>query len=164
MKKIKNLLNTFLSKIFNKKEEKKKTIPETVLFSGKPLEEDFYSTVKLKTGEEIFAKVMASKDENKTMLLLNSPITVTELKNRRGLNGYKIEPWLKTTKNTLLIIDTNDVLALSENNDIEMISMYEQFNQFGDNEPTKKTASRKMGYLSNVNDAKKSLEKIFNNS
>ena len=107
---------------------------------------------------------MASKDEDKTMLLLNSPITVTELKNRRGLNGYKIEPWLKTTKNTLLIIDTNDVLVLSENNDIEMISMYEKFNQFGDREQTKKTASREMGYLSNVNDAKRSLEKIFNNS
>jgi hypothetical protein len=164
MKKIKNLLNRLLSKIFNKKEEKNKTVVETILFSGKALEEDFYSTVKLKTGEEIFAKVMASKDENKTMLLLNSPITVTELKNRRGLNGYKIEPWLKTTKNTLLIIDTNDVLALSENNDIEMISMYEQFNQFGNNEPVKKTASRKMGYLSNVNDAKESLENLFNNS
>ena len=162
MKQIKNLF----SKFFRKKEEKKEPVTETVLFSGKPLEEDFYSTVKLKTGEEIFAKVMASKDEDKTMLLLSSPITITELKNRRGLSGYKVEPWLKTTKDSLFIIDTNDVLALSENTDLEMISMYEQFNNYNGDEPMKmkKTASRKMGYLSNVDDAKKSLEKLYNNS
>ena len=160
MKQIKNLF----SKFFRKKEEKKEPVTETVLFSGKPLEEDFYSTVKLKTGEEIFAKVMASKDEDKTMLLLSSPITITELKNRRGLSGYKVEPWLKTTKDSLFIIDTDDVLSLSENTDLEMILMYEQFNNYNGDEPMKKTASRKMGYLSNVDDAKKSLEKIYNNS
>ena len=111
MKQIKNLF----SKFFRKKEEKKEPVTETVLFSGKPLEEDFYSTVKLKTGEEIFAKVMASKDEDKTMLLLSSPITITELKNRRGLNGYKVEPWLKTTKDSLFIIDIDESYTDFEN-------------------------------------------------
>ena len=32
------------------------------------IEEDFYATIKLKTGEEIFAKVAASEEEDRTAL------------------------------------------------------------------------------------------------
>ena len=38
------------------------------------IEDDFYATVKLNSGEEIFAKVAASEEENRTMLILHSPI------------------------------------------------------------------------------------------
>lgn len=162
MNKIKKIFNLFLSK--KSKEQNLNEKVETVLFTGKPFDEDFYSTVKLKTGEEIFAKVMISKDDTKVMLLLNSPITITELKNRRGENGYKVEPWLKTVKDDLIIIDLDNVLSLMENTDLQMISMYEKFNQFNYESSSKQTASRKMGYLSNVSDAKKSLENIYNNS
>ena len=33
------------------------------------IEEDFYATVKLKSGEEIFAKVAATEEEDRTLLL-----------------------------------------------------------------------------------------------
>ena len=49
------------------------------------IEEDFYATVKLKTGEEIFAKVAASEEEDRTFLLLSNPITVCEVKNKIGI-------------------------------------------------------------------------------
>jgi hypothetical protein len=38
------------------------------------IEEDFYATVKLKSGEEIFAKVAASDEEERTMLIISNPI------------------------------------------------------------------------------------------
>ena len=60
------------------------------------IEEDFYATLKLKTGEEIFAKVAASEEEDRTILIVSNPITIGELKGRNGIVGYKIEPWLKT--------------------------------------------------------------------
>jgi hypothetical protein len=44
------------------------------------IEEDFYATIKLKTGEEIFAKIAASEEEDRTMLIISSPIVVSEIK------------------------------------------------------------------------------------
>ena len=47
------------------------------------MEADFYATIKLKyTGEEIFAKVAASEEEDRTMLVLSNPITIFEIKQR----------------------------------------------------------------------------------
>ena len=54
------------------------------------IEDDFYCTVKLKSGEEIFAKVAASEEEDRTMLLISHPIIVHELKGKMGVVGYKI--------------------------------------------------------------------------
>ena len=34
------------------------------------MEEDFYATLKLKTGEEIFAKVAASEEDDRTFVLV----------------------------------------------------------------------------------------------
>ena len=38
------------------------------------IEEDFYATLKFKSGEEIFAKVAASEEEDRTILLVSNPI------------------------------------------------------------------------------------------
>jgi hypothetical protein len=130
------------------------------------IEEDFYATVKLKTGEEIFAKVAASEEEDRTMLIITNPIIVTELKNSKiGIIGYKFEPWLKTTTEDMFIINLSDVLTMSESNDIEMIMMYQKYiRQSQKDEMNQSKISRKMGYISNVNDAKEILEKIFKSS
>lgn len=135
------------------------------------MEEDFYATVKLKSGEEIFSKVMPCFENNKTLLLITNPITICEITSRGGITGYKLEPWLKTTKDDMFILDMDDVLTLSESKDVEMILMYQSwirestdFNSKGDPQGTRKKISRKMGYLSSVNDAKEILEKLYKNS
>ena len=126
------------------------------------MEDDFYATIKFKNGEEIFAKVAASEEEDRTMLILSNPVMATEVKAKGGLVGYKVEPWLKTTKEDMFIIIMTDVLTISESNDVHMISMFQQFVQDSDKmkngEPK---LSRKMGYISNVNDAKDILEKLY---
>ncbi len=129
------------------------------------IEDDFYSTIKLKSGEEIFAKVAASEEDNRTMLLVHSPITIVEIAGRKGTVGYKVEPWLKTTTDDIFIINMNDVLTLSESSDIEMIMMYQDFVKQSDkNAINRSRINRRMGYLGNVNDTKKVLENIFKSS
>ena len=126
------------------------------------MEDDFYATIKFKNGEEIFAKVSASEEEDRTMLVLSNPVMATEVKAKGGLVGYKVEPWLKTTKEDLFIINMADVLTISESSDVHMISMFQQFVQ--DSDKMKKgepKISRKMDYISNVNDAKDILEKLY---
>ena len=126
------------------------------------IEDDFYATIKFKSGEEIFAKVAASEVVNGTVLLVSNPIIVSEVQGKKGMLGYRIEPWLKTTKEDMFMIDLSDVLTISESSDVEMISMYQRWlrdtSKIKNNEPK---LSRKMGYISNVNDAKDILEKLY---
>ena len=126
------------------------------------IEDDFYATIKLKSGEEVFARVAASEEEDRTMLIVHSPVTFSEIKNKGGLVGYKVEPWLKTTREDMFIVNMDSVITLSESNDMEMIIMYQHFLRDSQRElHHQHKLNRRMGYISNVKDAKESLEKIF---
>ena len=127
------------------------------------IEDDFYATLKLKSGEEIFAKVAASEEDDRTMLLVSNPIIVGEIKSKIGTVGYKIEPWLKTTTEDMFILNMNDVLTMSESSDVEMIMMYQDYVRSSNKLPggNQSKLDRKMGRLGNVNDVKEILEKIF---
>ena len=126
------------------------------------IEDDFYCTVKFKSGEEIFAKVAASEEEDRTMLLVSHPIIVNEIKGKMGVVGYKIEPWLKTTTDDMFVVNLSDVLTMSESTDIEMIMMYQDYLRSSDkNSTNQSTIDRKMGRLGNVNDVKEILEKLY---
>ena len=126
------------------------------------IEDDFYATIKFKSGEEIFAKVAASEEVNRTVLLISNPIIVSEVQGKKGMLGYRIEPWVKTTKEDMFMGDLSDILTMSESSDVEMISMYQRWlrdtSKVKNDEPK---LSRKMGYISNVNDAKDILEKLY---
>ena len=129
------------------------------------IEDDFYATIKFKSGEEIFAKVAASEEENRTMLIVHHPIIIGELKGKHGVVGYKVEPWLKTSKEDMFIINLNNVLTLSESNDMEMIIMYQHFLRDAQRDMHHQhKLNRRMGYISNVRDAKEILEKIYKNN
>ena len=129
------------------------------------IEDDFYATIKLKSGEEVFAKVAASEEEDRTMLIIHSPVTVMEIKNKGGLVGYKVEPWLKTTRDDMFIINMDSVITLSESSDMEMIVMHQHYLRDSQRDyHNQHRLNRRMGYISNVNDAKENLEKIFKKS
>ena len=126
------------------------------------MEDDFYGTIKFKNGEEIFAKVAASEEEDRTMLILHNPILITEIKGKRGIVGYKVDPWLKTSREDMFIINMSDVLTLSESSDVEMIMMHQRYlrdSQYDEDNRSK--INRKMGYIGNVHDAKEVLERLY---
>ena len=126
------------------------------------IEDDFYATIKFKSGEEIFAKVAASEEIDRTILLVSNPIIVNEVQSKKGIMGYRIEPWLKTTKEDMFMIDLKEVLTMSESSDVEMITMYQRWlrdtSKIKGDEPK---LSREMGYIASVNDAKDILEKLY---
>lgn len=129
------------------------------------MEDDFYATIKLKTGEEIFAIASSVQENGKDLLMISTPIILSEIKSRTGMTGYKVEPWLKTTSEDIFILNMNDVITISESKDVEIITMHQSYLRSRDNIKNKKTTlSRKMGYIANVNDAKVILENLFNKS
>ena len=132
------------------------------------IEEDFYCTLKLKSGEEIFAKVAASDEDDRTMLLVSNPIIVSEVKGKAGTMGYRVEPWLKTTTEDMFVINMDNILTMSESSDIEMIVMYQNYvrqsHKNDNNLENNSKINRRMGYLGNTRDVKEILEKIFKSS
>ena len=125
------------------------------------MEEEFYASIKLKhSGEEIFSRVCASEEEDRTMLVLSNPIVVEEIKFRGKPAGYKMEPWLKTSTQDMFVINLSDVLTMSESADIQMIMYYEDYVSKS-NKAAHCDLDRKMGYLGTVEETKKSLEKLF---
>ena len=129
------------------------------------IEEDFYATLKLKSGEEIFAKVAASEEEGRTMLIINHPIIVSEIRGRNGIVGYKVEPWLKTTKEDMFIMNLDNVMTLSESTDMEMICMHQNFIRDSQEDSQQHTKlNRRMGYVATVNAARAKLEEIYKDS
>tara|TARA_B100001094_G_scaffold239719_1_gene235255 strand:- start:305 stop:700 length:396 start_codon:yes stop_codon:yes gene_type:complete len=127
------------------------------------MEDDFYATIKLKTGEEIFALVIASEEDSRTMLVVHNPVIITSIKSKSTVVGYRLEPWLKTTREDMFVVDMDNIITMSESLDDEMILMHQNFSRENSNLPKSKM-NRKMGYLSNVKDAKSLLEKIYKDS
>ena len=122
--------------------------------------DDFYATIKLRSGEEIFSKVAPCEEEDRTILILSNPIIVEELTVRGKFQGYKMEPWLKTATDDMFIINMDQVITMSETDSIEMIVYYQDYvRKLNKTNNTK--LDRKMGYLSSVNEAKEVLEKLY---
>ena len=126
------------------------------------MEEDFYAVIKLISGEEIFSIVCPSEEDEKTMLILNNPVTIEVIVMKQiGMQGYKIDPWLKFADDDTFLLDMDKVLTISEVRDPETIEMYHKFIRQQENKNSKNPLSAEMGYLSSVSEARKRLEKIY---
>jgi hypothetical protein len=125
---------------------------------------EFPATIKLTTGEEIFAIVLPEKD----FLMLYEPVIITEIKTMNGEYGYKIEPWLKTASDDMFIVNRNNIITLSECKDKDIINYHLKFiakkNMVGYVDPYEEKLSKKQGYVSNVNIMRNKLEQLLNSS
>jgi hypothetical protein len=125
---------------------------------------EFPATIKLTTGEEIFAIVLPEKD----FLMLYEPVIISEIKTINSDYGYKIEPWLKTASDDMFIVNRNNIITLSECKDKDIINYHLKFiakkNMIGYVDPYEEKLSKKQGYVSNVNIMRNKLEQLLNSS
>lgn len=129
------------------------------------MEDEFYAVLKLITNEEIVSKVLVCEEEERTLLLLESPIMINQIMLKSmGASALKVEPWIKMTKETMFVIDMDKVITISEIKDDEIIFVYEKYLKDRDKLSKKIKATPNMGYIASINEARKSLEKIFRDS
>ena len=132
------------------------------------MSDKFLAVIKLNTGEEVIAKIEHSPECD--VISLDRPALIVNSEfSRKGVSIIKIEPWIKTVREKTYIVEMSNVIATCEVSDKEVILVYNNFIQAyyeTENLPkkTKPKMTKQMGYISNVKDARKSLENIFNNS
>jgi hypothetical protein len=125
------------------------------------IEEEFYAAIKLVSGEEVFALVSVSEEEDRTLLILDNPVIITPITNKTGIiAGYKVEPWMSLPEDDMYIIDVSNVITMTEIGDEDIINVYHKFNKSA----SRVTIDRKMGLISKVDEARKTLEKVYKNS
>ena len=132
------------------------------------MEEEFFATVKLITGEEIVSKVVYLEDEDK--ILLENPLQVDSAKQRKGaleISGFSFREWVCATFDKMFIVNRNHIITISE---IEgpIVDFYKDTLLRMENGKSLTGKGNKLprgsGYLGSVTDMKKSLENIFNKS
>jgi len=128
----------------------------------------FLAVIKLNTGEEVIAKIEPSPECD--VISLDRPALIVNSEfSRKGVSIIKIEPWIKTVREKTYIVEMTNVITTCEVSDKEVILVYNNFVQAyyeteNSNNKPKPKMTKQMGYISNVKDARKSLENIFNNS
>ena len=133
---------------------------------------DFYATIKLITGEEIFALISVDNEEDEPVIIMQNPVVMKVLSTGKG-SMMKIRPWLEVPGDDVYIMKYDKIITMSEVKDKIILSMYQAYCEecdfdFGTvvdknikSDQRVDEVTKKMGYISSVEDARKKLEDLF---
>ena len=135
--------------------------------------DEFYAIIKLVSGEEILSLVSIDENDGDPLIVMQNPITMKLLHSRNGMH-VKVKSWMELASDDFFIVRPDKILTMTETHDKRMIEIYTDYlededdmdiysPQSSSNEKSSSeiTPSRKMGYLSTVEEARKTLENIF---
>ena len=123
---------------------------------------DFLAVIKLVSGEEIISTITPCEEDDRTLLLLDNPVMFESVMIRNnGVGAIKVIPWVQAATNTILILDMDKVITMSEVFDKEVIRIYNRYMVDKDRDSNESVVTKDMGYLSTVTDARIFLEKLY---
>ena len=128
--------------------------------------EEFHAVLKLITGEEIFALVSVDENDGDSIIMLSNPVIMKMMQSPAG-QYVKVKPWLELPDQDLFLIKYDKIITMSEVTDKQMIKFYTRYLNEDDIDievDGKVSLNDKMGLLTTVDDARKSLESIFKNN
>ena len=91
------------------------------------MSDKFLAVVKLKTGEEIIAKIKPSPELDVVSLDCPAMIGHSNFSRKPGISVIKIEPWIKTGKEQTYIVEMSKVITTCEVHDKDVIKAYNKF-------------------------------------
>lgn len=130
------------------------------------MEEEFYSTIKLSTGEELVAKVCYLPEEDS--LLVEKPMLVealTQKKNGKRVEGFILKEWIRSSYDDMFVVKMEQIVTMSELD--EKIKRFYLGNLDKDYQDENKIKPKKLknnGYVGSVEEVKNSLESLFKRS
>ena len=136
--------------------------------------DEFYSILKLVSGEEIFALVCVDESEDEPILILHNPIKMKPLHPQSNQLSYiKVTPWMDMSDEDMFVLKMDKVITMIECHDQRLIKIYKQYIDEKDEEEDVVIKSRskkgkvklsgdpRLGYISSVEKKRQSLEELF---
>ena len=136
--------------------------------------DEFYSILKLVSGEEIFALVCVDESDDNPILILHNPIKMKPLHPQSNQLSYiKVTPWMELSEEDMFVLKMDKVITMTECHDQRLIKIFKQYIDEKDEEEDVviKSRSRKgkvklsgdprLGYISSVEKKRQSLEDLF---
>ena len=117
------------------------------------MSDKFLAVVKLKTSEEVIAKIELSSEGDVLSLDCPAMIGHSSFTRKPGVSVIKIEPWIKTGRETTYIVKMSNVITTCEVSDVDVIKAYNRFvKAYYETEPPMEKPNPKMtkemGYIS----------------
>jgi hypothetical protein len=139
------------------------------------MEEDFYASMKLTSGEEIVAKVSYDPDDDVVIVFNPRIVEKIEIKKTNMIvEGIVFDDWINATHEDMFIIPRSHIITMIEL-DNKICGFYED--HLNDKSKYRKSRSKEQksntkkqdpkdheGYLGSIKEAKKLLEEIYNKS
>ena len=128
--------------------------------------EEFHAVLKLITGEEIFSLVSVDENDGDSIIMLSNPVIMKMMSSPTG-QYVKVKPWLELPDQDLFLIKYDKIVTMSEVTDKQMIRFYTRYLNEDDIDfeiDGQVSLNDKMGFITTVSDARKSLENIFKNN
>jgi hypothetical protein len=128
--------------------------------------EEFHAVIKLVTGEEIFSLVCVDENDGDPILLLMNPVIMKLMRNQVG-QYVKVRPWMEMADDSMYVIKYDKIITMTEVKQGQMIEFYTRYLDDEDvdfTEDGRVKPDTKMGYISSVKEARRMLEKIYNNT
>ena len=128
--------------------------------------EEFYSVIKLTTGEEIFALVSLDDNDGDPLLILQNPVTMRMTRSSRGMI-LKVKPWMEIPDDDFFIIKLDKIITMTEVKDESMIEFYNSYLEEDSTDDLSNPTSNqtkltnRMGYVSTVEEAREMLENLY---
>lgn len=69
------------------------------------MEDEFYSVLKLVSGEELMAKVCPCYEDDRIVLILDNPVVIKDIiRTKSGMRAYRVEPWIKVIEDEMFLL------------------------------------------------------------
>ena len=131
------------------------------------MNDDFYCSLKLISGEEIFSLICVDENDGDPIIILQNPVIMKIEQSSRGML-MKIKPWMEIPNDDFYFIKFDRIITMTEINDEMTIEFYNKYlNDDSTDVPSitgEVKISNQMGYISSVEDARKKLEELYKGS
>ena len=129
------------------------------------MKEEFYAAIKLISGEEVFAQVTPCEEEDRTLLILDTPVIFESITIKHmGVSAMKVEPWISMGDDSMVLIDMNKVITITEVKDEQILCIYNKYLRDKNRDTNQTKVNEDMGFLSSISDARVNLEKLYKSS
>ena len=135
-------------------------------------DEEFYGIFKLVSGEEVLGKAVITDDNEETLVFISDPVAVQMIvkespDENKVVRGMGFAHWQQMSDEDFFILREKDIITVASMKK-EIIIMYEAY-LLSEQDTDKLKKERELeldpsiGYLGKIDQARRSLEKIFKN-